>query len=151
MQDKKVMEFETFSPEETLELGRKLAREARPGDVYTLVGDLGVGKTVFTQGIAQGLGIVGHITSPTFTLLNIYQTPAGTPLHHFDWYRVEDPEELLAAGLDEFISGEFITLIEWHERAPELLPDDCLEVVITVTSETQRNITILSKGSFRKI
>ena len=73
MQDKKVIEFETFSPEETLELGRKLAREARPGDVYTLVGDLGVGKTVFTQGIAQGLGIEEPICSPTFTIVQVYE------------------------------------------------------------------------------
>ena len=72
MQDKKVIEFETFSPEETLELGRKLAREARPGDVYTLVGDLGVGKTVFAQGIAQGLGIEEPICSPTFTIVQVY-------------------------------------------------------------------------------
>lgn len=137
--------------EETREIGKQLSKLLESGDVLLLTGEMGSGKSELARGIAQGLGIVGHITSPTFTLLNIYQTPAGTPLHHFDWYRVEDPEELLAAGLDEFISGEFITLIEWHERAPELLPDDCLEVVITVTSETQRNITILSKGSFRKI
>ena len=73
MQDKKVMEFETFSPEETLELGRKFGREAQPGEVYTLVGDLGVGKTVFTQGIAQGLGIEEPICSPTFTIVQVYE------------------------------------------------------------------------------
>lgn len=81
MQDKKVMEFETFSPEETLELGRKLAREARPGDVYTLVGDLGVGKTVFTQGIAQGLGIEEPICSPTFTIVQVYEE-GRMPFYH---------------------------------------------------------------------
>lgn len=81
MQDKHRMEFETFSPEETLELGRKFGREAQPGDVYTLVGDLGVGKTVFTQGIAQGLGIEEPICSPTFTIVQVYEE-GRMPFYH---------------------------------------------------------------------
>lgn len=81
MQDKKVMEFETFSSEETLELGRKFGREAQPGEVYTLVGDLGVGKTVFTQGIAQGLGIEEPICSPTFTIVQVYEE-GRMPFYH---------------------------------------------------------------------
>ena len=82
MQDKKVMEFETFSPEETLELGRKFGREAQPGEVYTLVGDLGVGKTVFTQGIAQGIGIEEPISSQTFNIVKVFEE-VRMPLYNF--------------------------------------------------------------------
>ena len=110
MQDKKVMEFETFSPEETLELGRKLAREARPGDVYTLVGDLGVGKTVFTQGIAQGLGIEEPICSPTFTIVQVYEE-GRMPFYHFDVYRIGDIEEMDEIGYEDYFYGEGLTMI----------------------------------------
>ena len=131
MQDKKVMEFETFSPEETLELGRKLAREARPGDVYTLVGDLGVGKTVFTQGIAQGLGIEEPICSPTFTIVQVYEE-GRMPFYHFDVYRIGDIEEM----------------IEWANLIEEILPDHYREITIEKDLEKgfdYRKITILDR------
>ena len=129
MQDKKVMEFETFSPEETLELGRKLAREARPGDVYTLVGDLGVGKTVFTQGIAQGLGIEEPICSPTFTIVQVYEE-GRMPFYHFDVYRIGDIEEMDEIGYEDYFYGEGLTMIEWANLIEEILPDHYREITI---------------------
>ena len=129
MQDKKVMEFETFSPEETLELGRKLAREARPGDVYTLVGDLGVGKTVFTQGIAQGLGIEEPICSPTFTIVQVYEE-GRLPFYHFDVYRIGDIEEMDEVGFEEYVMGEGVSLIEWANLIEEILPERRTNILI---------------------
>ena len=129
MQDKKVMEFETFSPEETLELGRKLAREARPGEVYTLVGDLGVGKTVFTQGIADGLGITEPVSSPTFTIVQVYEE-GRMPFYHFDVYRIGDIEEMEEIGYDYYFFGGGICLIEWAELIEEILPEDRISITI---------------------
>ena len=147
MQDKKVMEFETFSPEETLELGRKLAREARPGDVYTLVGDLGVGKTVFTQGIAQGLGIEEPISSPTFTIVQVYEE-GRMPFYHFDVYRIGDIEEMDEIGYEDYFYGEGLTMIEWANLIDEILPDHYREITIEKDLEKgfdYRKITILDR------
>ena len=147
MQDKKVMEFETFSPEETLELGRKLAREARPGDVYTLVGDLGVGKTVFTQGIAQGLGITEPVSSPTFTIVQVYEE-GRMPFYHFDVYRIGDIEEMDEIGYEDYFYGEGMTMIEWANLIEEILPDHYREITIEKDLEKgfdYRKITILDR------
>ena len=147
MQDKKVMEFETFSPEETLELGRKLAREARPGDVYTLVGDLGVGKTVFTQGIALGLGIEEPICSPTFTIVQVYEE-GRMPFYHFDVYRIGDIEEMDEIGYEDYFYGEGLTMIEWANLIEEILPDHYREITIEKDLEKgfdYRKITILDR------
>ena len=129
MQDKKVMEFETFSPEETLELGRKFGREAQPGEVYTLVGDLGVGKTVFTQGIAQGLGIEEPICSPTFTIVQQYDT-GRLPLYHFDVYRIGDISEMDEIGYEDCFYGDGVSLIEWSQLIEEILPEHVTEITI---------------------
>ena len=134
MQDKKVMEFETFSPEETLELGRKFGREAQPGEVYTLVGDLGVGKTVFTQGIAQGLGIEEPICSPTFTIVQEYHT-GRMPFYHFDVYRIGDVSEMDEIGYEEYFYGDGVCIVEWGLMIEELLPDDCIFIEITKNTE----------------
>ena len=145
MQDKKVIEFETFSPEETLELGRKLAREARPGDVYTLVGDLGVGKTVFTQGIA--LGIEEPICSPTFTIVQVYEE-GRMPFYHFDVYRIGDIEEMDEIGYEDYFYGEGLTMIEWANLIEEILPDHYREITIEKDLEKgfdYRKITILDR------
>ena len=147
MQDKKVIEFETFSPEETLELGRKLAREARPGDVYTLVGDLGVGKTVFTQGIAQGLGIEEPTCSPTFTIVQVYEE-GRMPFYHFDVYRIGDIEEMDGIGYEDYFYGEGLTMIEWANLIEEILPDHYREITIEKDLEKgfdYRKITILDR------
>ena len=129
MQDKKVMEFETFSPEETLELGRKFGREAQPGEGYTLVGDLGVGKTVFTQGLAKGLGIEEPVNSPTFTIVQVYDE-GRLPLYHFDVYRIGDIEEMDEIGYEDYFYGEGLTMIEWANLIEEILPDHYREITI---------------------
>ena len=147
MQDKKVMEFETFSPEETLELGRKFGREAQPGEVYTLVGDLGVGKTVFTQGIAQGLGIEDPIGSPTFTIVQVYEE-GRMPFYHFDVYRIGDIEEMDEIGYEDYFYGEGLTMIEWANLIEEILPDHYREITIEKDLEKgfdYRKITILDR------
>ena len=144
MQDKHRMEFETFSPEETLELGIKFGREAQPGDVYTLVGDLGVGKTVFTQGIAQGLGIEEPICSPTFTIVQVYDD-GRMPFYHFDVYRIGDITEMDEIGYEDYIYGEGVSLIEWANLIEEILPKERIEIQIEKDLEQgfdYRKITI---------
>lgn len=115
------MVIETFSPEETEELGRKIAMEAKPGEVCTLIGDLGVGKTVFTQGIAKGLGITEPISSPTFTIVQIYEE-GRMPFYHFDVYRIGDIEEMEEIGYEDYFYGNGLTMIEWANLIEELLP-----------------------------
>lgn len=144
------MRFQTESRDETLKLGQRLADVLQPGDVLLLSGELGAGKSELARGIARGLGITGPVPSPTFTLLNIYDA-GRIPLHHFDWYRAEDQEELLMSGLEEYIEGDWITLIEWHERAPELCPDRHLLVEITPMGEHRRQISLRPQGGFREL
>ncbi|MBP3875460.1 MAG: tRNA (adenosine(37)-N6)-threonylcarbamoyltransferase complex ATPase subunit type 1 TsaE [Lachnospiraceae bacterium] len=121
--------YETNGPEETMRTGRMLGESAAPGQVYALVGDLGVGKTVFTKGFAEGLGIEEPVNSPTFTILQIYEE-GRLPLYHFDVYRIEEPEEMEEIGLDEYIDGDGVCLIEWAGRIEELLPEDVIVVYI---------------------
>lgn len=121
--------FETYSPEETLEIGRLLGENAGPGEVYALIGDLGAGKTVFTKGFAQGLGIEEPVNSPTFTILQIYEE-GRLPLYHFDVYRIEEPEEMEEVGFDEYIDGDGVCLIEWAGRIGDLLPPEVIVVRI---------------------
>ena len=108
----KRMEIETFSPEETYRLGEKIGREASAGDVFTLVGDLGTGKTVFTQGVAAGLGITEPISSPTFTIVQVYEE-GRLPFYHFDVYRIGDIEEMEEIGYEDCFLGDGVTMIEW--------------------------------------
>lgn len=147
---REMLQYITKSKAKTQQLGKRLAKELRPGDVILLTGPLGAGKSEFARGIAQGFGIRVPLTSPTFTLLNIYQAD-GFPLHHFDWYRIKDAEELFESGLDEYIGGESLTLIEWHERAPELVPADCLEVILQPLDENTRRITFFMRGCFHHL
>ncbi len=114
-------EIETNSPEETFAFAKQMAEAASPGEVITLDGDLGVGKTVFAQGIAEGLGITGPVNSPTFTILQVYEE-GRMPLYHFDVYRIADPEEMDEIGYEDCFYGEGVTLIEWAELIPEILP-----------------------------
>ena len=123
------MVVETFSPEETEALGKKLGREAKPGEVYTLVGDLGVGKTVFTQGIAKGLEITEPINSPTFTIVQVYEE-GRMPFYHFDVYRIGDVEEMEEIGYEDYFYGEGLTMIEWANLIEELLPEHYREICI---------------------
>lgn len=121
--------YETWNPEETLQIGRLIGKSAAEGEVYALIGDLGVGKTVFTKGFAEGLGITEPVNSPTFTILQIYEE-GRIPLYHFDVYRIEEPEEMEEIGFDEYIDGDGVCLIEWAGRIEELLPDDVIVVFI---------------------
>lgn len=123
------MIIESFSPEDTFGVGERLAKEARPGDIYTLEGDLGVGKTIFTKGVARGLGIDEPVTSPTFTILQEYDS-GRLPLYHFDVYRIGDPEEMEEIGYEDYFYGQGICLIEWASRIEELIPAEAIRVCI---------------------
>ena len=121
--------METFSAEETYTLGKKLGEQAKPGQVYTLIGDLGVGKTVFTQGVAAGLGITEPINSPTFTIVQIYEE-GRMPFYHFDVYRIGDVEEMDEIGYEDYFYGEGICLIEWANLIEEILPESYIQITI---------------------
>ena len=136
--------IESFSPEDTLELGRKMGKEAQPGDVYTLIGDLGVGKTVFTQGIADGLEIEASICSPTFTIVQVYEE-GRMPFYHFDVYRIGDIEEMDEIGYEDYFYGEGLCMIEWANLIEEILPPVYKEITIEKDLEKgfdYRKITI---------
>lgn len=120
---------ETFSPEETFAFGEELGKNARPGQVYTLIGDLGVGKTVLTQGIAKGLGIDEAICSPTFTIVQEYHT-GRMPFYHFDVYRIGCVEEMDEIGFDDYVYGEGLTMIEWANLIEEILPENRVNITI---------------------
>lgn len=115
------MIYETWSAEETENLGVLLGQQAKPGDLYTLIGDLGVGKTVLTQGIARGMGITEPICSPTFTIVQVYEE-GRLPFYHFDVYRIGDVEEMEEIGYEDYFYGEGLTMIEWANLIEELLP-----------------------------
>ncbi len=121
--------IETFSPEETFQLGQRLGEQAKPGEVYTLVGDLGVGKTVLTQGIAKGLLIEEPICSPTFTIVQVYEE-GRMPFYHFDVYRIGDIEEMDEIGYEDYFYGQGLTMIEWANLIEEILPEHYLEIRI---------------------
>ena len=123
------MVIESYSPQETLALGRKLGREAKPGEVYTLIGDLGVGKTVLTQGIAERLEITEPICSPTFTIVQIYEE-GRMPFYHFDVYRIGDVEEMDEIGYEDCFYGEGLCLIEWANLIEEILPEHYTQITI---------------------
>ena len=123
------MVTETFCAEETFALGRSIGEKAKPGDIYLLSGDLGVGKTVFTQGVAAGLGITEPVNSPTFTILQEY-TEGRLPFYHFDVHRIEDVEEMEESGYDDYFFGGGVCMVEWAELIREILPDNCISVTI---------------------
>ena len=136
--------YETFSAAETHARGKKIGETARPGDVYTLVGDLGVGKTVFTQGIADGLGITEPVSSPTFTIVQVYEE-GRMPFYHFDVYRIGDIEEMDEIGYEDYFYGEGLCMIEWANLIEEILPDKRYDVTIEKDLEKgfdYRKITI---------
>ena len=123
------MIIETFSREETRELGRRLGEQAAAGSVYCLIGDLETGKSVFTQGFAAGLGVEGPVNSPTFTIVQEYMG-SRMPFYHFDEYRLEGPEEMEEIGYEEYVFGEGVCLIEWADRILEILPERRVEIRI---------------------
>lgn len=139
------MVFISESPEETVRLGQTLGELAKPGEVYALTGDLGVGKTALAQGFALGLGIEEPICSPTFTILQEYDA-GRIPFYHFDVYRIADPSELDEIGFSEYLYGDGVCLVEWADLIPEELPGET--VLITITKDPEkgydyRNICII--------
>lgn len=143
------MIIETYSAEETFALGREIGKRAKAGDVYTLVGDLGVGKTVFTQGMAKGLEIEEPISSPTFTIVQVYEE-GRLPLYHFDVYRIGDIEEMEEIGYEDYFYGEGVCLIEWANLIEEILPENIKEITIEKDLEKgfdYRKITISERNS----
>lgn len=142
------MIIETFSEKETRAFGEKLGREAAPGSIYTLTGDLGVGKTVFTQGLARGLGIEEPVNSPTFTIVQEYDD-GRLPFYHFDVYRIGDIEEMEEIGYEDYFYGEGVCLIEWANLITEILPERRTSVTIEKELEKgfdYRRITVEEMG-----
>ena len=140
--------YETNGAEETFEVGMRLAKEAKAGDIYCLDGDLGTGKTVFSQGFAAGLGIKEAVNSPTFTIVCEYEE-GRLPFYHFDVYRIGDLEEMEEIGYDDYFFGQGICLIEWAELIEEILPEKRIEVTIEKDLEKgfeYRKITIEERG-----
>ena len=123
------MVIETWSPKETYALGEKIGREALPGQVYKLNGDLGVGKTVFTQGVAAGLGIQEPVNSPTFTIVQVYEE-GRMPFYHFDVYRIGDVEEMEEIGYQDYFYGEGLCMIEWAQLIEEIIPENARHITI---------------------
>ncbi len=136
------MTVDSFSAQDTLALGQQIGEAAVPGEVYTLTGDLGVGKTVFTQGVAKGLGIKEAVNSPTFTILQVYEE-GRLPFYHFDVYRIGCVEEMDEIGYEDYFYGDGVCFIEWADLIEEILPKNCRKITISKD---------LSKGlDYRKI
>jgi tRNA threonylcarbamoyladenosine biosynthesis protein TsaE len=133
----------THSPEETMNFSEQMAVYLQPGDVLTLSGDLGAGKTIFTKGLAKGLGIREMVNSPTFTIVKEYHS-GRLPLYHMDVYRISDDEDI---GLEDYFEQDGVTVIEWAENIPSWLPDDVLSVVIERVNDHERIITCTANGS----
>ena len=136
--------IETFDAKETFALGEKIGKEVQPGDIFCLEGDLGVGKTVFTQGFAKGIGITEPVNSPTFTIVQEYKE-GRIPLYHFDLYRIADISELDEIGYEEYFYSEGVCLIEWASLIEEILPEETINITIEKDLEKgfdYRKITI---------
>lgn len=136
---------ESYSPEDTSALAEKLVLNAKPGTVFALSGDLGVGKTIFAKGMARGLGISEPVVSPTFTILQEYHS-GRIPFYHFDVYRIEEPEEMEETGFDDAIYGDGVSLIEWAEMIEDIMPEHYTKILIEKNPENgfdYRKITIM--------
>lgn len=136
--------YESYKPEDTFAVGEKLGREAQPGQIFTLTGDLGVGKTVLTQGIAEGLGVKEPVNSPTFTIVQVYES-GRMPLYHLDVYRIGDISEMEEIGYEDYFYGEGLCIIEWADLINDLLPEELVQISIEKDLEKgfdYRKITI---------
>jgi len=134
-------EYISCSPSQTVEIGRKIACLLKSGDVVALFGDLGTGKTCLISGIADGLGFLGEVSSPTFALVNEY-LGGRLNLYHFDMYRVESWEDLYSTGYFDYLESDGVLAIEWSENIEAALPDGVIEITIERTDETERKITV---------
>lgn len=128
LMEEMMFKIKTNSPEETFNLAETFARYLKPGTLITLAGDLGAGKTLFAKGVAKGLGVTEHVTSPTFTIINEYQ--GRIPLYHMDVYRLEDEDEIYEMGFEEYFASQGVILIEWAERIKPVMPDHFIDVII---------------------
>ena len=140
---------ETYSEQETFELGKEIGESAQSGDVFTLEGDLGVGKTIFTKGLAYGLGVREDVVSPTFTIVQEYED-GRLPFYHFDVYRIGDVEEMEEVGFEDYIMGDGVSLIEWANLIEEILPEKRTDILIEKDLEQgfdYRKITISESDS----
>jgi tRNA threonylcarbamoyladenosine biosynthesis protein TsaE len=135
---------------ETKAMGEALAAQLQAGDVVVLQGDLGAGKSELARGIARGLGVQGHVPSPSFTILQVYED-GRLPLYHFDWYRVGSGEELYELSLEEYLYGGGVSVIEWPGMAPEALPETYLRIAIGITGETDRRFSVEPVGGFHTL
>lgn len=129
--------FESFSPEQTFEYAKKLGAESEAGMVYTLTGDLGVGKTVFTQGFAEGLDITEPVDSPTFTIIKVYDE-GRLPFYHFDVYRIGDVSEMDEIGYEDYFFGDGVSMVEWANLIEEIIPEDAVHV--TIEKDLQKGV-----------
>ncbi len=134
----------TKSPEETKNLGKEVSKLTKPGDLLAFYGELGAGKTCFIQGISQGLKVKDYVTSPSFTIMNEYQ--GKIPIYHFDLFRLDNDEDILELGYEEYFYGEGLTVIEWAEKIEQLLPKEHLKVDIKFKDRYQRTISFISQG-----
>ena len=137
------MQFISNCPDDTKKIAADMALKLKEGDVICLYGDLGAGKTAFVQGLAKGLGIDEHITSPTFTIVNEYE--GRLPLYHFDVYRIADSDEMYEVGFDEYVYGEGVSVIEWPQLIEDILPDKRYDIEIKKDlskGEEYREITV---------
>ena len=138
--------FTTNSPEETKCLGKKIGKLLKAGNVVALIGNLGAGKTVIAKGLCSGLGVKeDYITSPTYTIINQYD--GKIPVYHIDLYRLKDSSELYNLGWDEYIYGHGVCVVEWADKAGEMLSEEYLMINIDVTGEKRRKITLQAKGA----
>ena len=144
------MIFESNSVQQTQAFGAALAKQLKPNDVLLLLGDMGAGKSEFTRGLARGLGVTGYVTSPTFTILQVHED-GRMPLYHFDWYRLNDVEELYELSMDEYLHADGVAVIEWPSRAEEAIPESYLEVSLEPLGDSERRITLTPVGGFRTL
>jgi len=145
--DEHSLDFVSHSEAQTRQFGARLGELLQGGDVIYLAGELGAGKTCLTQGIGQGLGIKGAITSPSFTLINEYrQKQARLPFYHTDLYRLGEAKEVLTLGLDEYFYGEGVCVVEWADRVPEALPAEHLWIELRYIDKTKRGLLMRAVG-----
>lgn len=140
----------THCAAETRALGEALAKQLAAGDVVLLQGNLGAGKSELARGVARGLGVLGHVPSPSFTILQVYED-GRLPLYHFDWYRIGSAEELYELAPDEYLYGGGVSVIEWPDMAMEAVPKTHLIINISITGEFDRQLKIEPAGGFRAL
>ncbi|MBO5501342.1 MAG: tRNA (adenosine(37)-N6)-threonylcarbamoyltransferase complex ATPase subunit type 1 TsaE [Clostridia bacterium] len=141
------MRFISHSVAQTQQVGSILAGQLQPGDVLLMLGNMGVGKSEFTRGLARGLGVTGYVTSPTFTILQVHDE-GRMPLYHFDWYRLSDVEELYELSMDEYLYGDGVSVIEWPSKAEEAIPASYLQVELIPVGDEERVIELTPVGDF---